>query len=57
MRASVEKGREDQGELSRLITGYGRLFAEADQKGCLLGQSLFKTPSSTPFPWVSTTPA
>jgi len=42
MRASVEKGREDQGELSRLITGYGRLFAEADQKGCLLGQSLFK---------------
>lgn len=42
MRASVEKGREDQGELSHLITGYGRLFETADQKGHLLGQSLFK---------------
>ncbi|HPT82515.1 MAG TPA: L-serine ammonia-lyase, iron-sulfur-dependent, subunit alpha [Limnochordia bacterium] len=42
MRASVEKGREDEGKLSRLITGYGRLFARAEQEGRLLGGSLFK---------------
>lgn len=42
MRASVERGRSDGGHLSRLISGYGRLFAQAEQEGRLLGGPLFK---------------
>lgn len=42
MRASVERGRSDGGHLSRLISGYGRLFAQAGQEGRLLGGPLFK---------------
>lgn len=42
MRTSVEKGREDEGKLSHLITGYGRVFEQADREGRLLGQALFK---------------
>lgn len=43
MQAAVEKGRSDDGQLSHLITGYGRLFEQADREGQLLGNSLFKT--------------
>lgn len=43
MQAAVEKGRSDEGQLSHLITGYGRLFEQADGEGRLLGDSLFKT--------------
>jgi len=42
MRASVERGRSDGGHLSRLISGYGRLFSQAEQEGRLLGGPLFK---------------
>ncbi|NLL08642.1 MAG: L-serine ammonia-lyase, iron-sulfur-dependent, subunit alpha [Firmicutes bacterium] len=42
MRVSVEKGREDQGRLSHLINGYGRLFEQAGREGRLLGGSLFR---------------
>ena len=42
MRASVERGRSDGGHFSRLISGYGRLFAQAEQEGRLLGGPLFK---------------
>jgi len=42
MRTSVQKGQEDEGKLSHLITGYGRMFAQADAEGRLLGGALFK---------------
>ena len=42
MRASVEKGMEDEGELSHIITGYGRKFRTASSEGRLLGDGLFR---------------
>ena len=42
MQASVRKGMEDQGELSHLINGYGRMFKEASSKEILVGGSLFR---------------
>lgn len=42
MRASVEKGIQDKGERTHIITGYGHLFNEASKEGRVLGGSLFK---------------
>lgn len=42
MLESVEKGMEDKGDLSHLITGYGRIFKDASSQARLLGGSLLK---------------
>ncbi|HHT89779.1 MAG: L-serine ammonia-lyase, iron-sulfur-dependent, subunit alpha [Bacillota bacterium] len=42
MRASVESGREDQGERAHLIKGYGRIYSSAKDQGHTLGGSLFQ---------------
>lgn len=41
MRASVENGMQDRGEMSHLINGYGHLFHMASDEGRVLGGSLF----------------
>lgn len=42
MRAAVEKGMQDKGERTHIITGYGNIFHKAINEGRVVGCSLFQ---------------